>query len=228
MRYRTKQIVLILVTCVAIIGLISACNSLSGPVATQETGGGEAVPSVFQVSGLSIDPAEVVTGQGVLITADVMNSGETDGIYEAELRINNVSEVSFQMAIPARETQKLFFVASKDIPGTYEVVLDGHTGQFVVTEPVAAQYINALSVASGQTGSSCCGSAAPTKIATSGCGCSGATGSTNPSVPSTSGCGCGATSSTNPSVPSTSGCGCGATGSTNPSVPSTSGCGCGR
>jgi hypothetical protein len=78
-------------------------------VATQEPGGGEAVPSVFQVSGLSIDPAKVVTGQGVLITADVMNSGETDGIYAAELRINNVSEVSFQMAIPARETQKLIF-----------------------------------------------------------------------------------------------------------------------
>ncbi len=209
MRYRIKQIVLILVTCLAIIGLISACNSLSELVATQWLGEEEAVPSVFQVSGLSIDPAEVVTGQALLITAEVMNSGETDGIYEAELMINNVSEVSYKMAIPARETQKLFFLASKDVPGTYEVVLDGLTGQFIVTEPVAAQYINALSVPSGQTGSSCCGSAAPTKITTSGCGCSGATSSTNPSVPSTSGCGCGATSSTNPSVPSTSGCGCG-------------------
>jgi len=190
MRYRTKQIMLILVTCLAIVGLISACNSLSELASTQWLGGEEAVPSVFQVSGLSIDPAEVVTGQALLITAEVMNSGETDGIYEAELRINNVTGVSYKMAIPARETQKLFFVASKDIPGTYEVVLDGHTGQFVVTEPVAAQYINALSVASGQTGSSCCGSAAPTKITTSGCGC-GATSSTNPSVPATSGCGCG-------------------------------------
>jgi len=191
MRYRTKQIVLILVICLAIIGLISACNSLSGPVATQEPGGGEAVPSVFQVSGLSIDPAKVVTGQGVLITADVMNSGETDGIYEAEVRINNVSEVSFQMAIPARETQKLIFSVSKDIPGTYEAMVGGLTGQFVVTERVAAQSINAPSVASEQTGSSCCGSAAPTKITTSGCGCCGATSSTNPSVPATSGCGCG-------------------------------------
>jgi hypothetical protein len=210
MRYRIKQIVLILVTCLAIIGLISACNSLSELASTQWLGGEEAVPSVFQVSGLSIDPAEVVTGQALLITADVMNSGETDGIYEAELRIGNVTEVSYKMAIPARETQKLFFVASKDIPGTYEVVLDGLTGQLVVTEPVAAQSINTQSVASERTGSSCCGSAALTKTTTSGCGCSGATSSTNPSVPSTSGCGCsGATSSTNPSVPSTSGCGCG-------------------
>ncbi len=190
MRYQIKQIVLILVTCLAIIGLISACNSIRGPVATQEPGIGETVPSVFQVSGLSIDPAEVVTRQGVLITADVMNSSETDGIYEAELRINNVREVSFQMAIDARETQKLIFPVSKDIPGTYEVVLDGLTGQFVVTEPVAAQSSNTPSVASVQTGSSCCGSAAPTKIIASGCGC-GATGSTNPSVPPTSGCGCG-------------------------------------
>jgi len=37
MRYRTRQIVLILVTCLAIIGLISACNISSGPVATQSS-----------------------------------------------------------------------------------------------------------------------------------------------------------------------------------------------
>jgi len=190
MRYRIKQIVLILVTCLVIIGLISACNSLRGPVATQEPGRGETVPSVFQVSGLSIDPAEVVTRQGVLITADVTNSSEIDGIYEAELRVNNVREVSFQMAIPATETKRLTFPVSKNIPGTYEVVLDGLTGQFVVTEPVASQFSNASSAASEQAGSSCCGSAAPTKITASGCGC-GATGSTNPSVPPTSGCGCG-------------------------------------
>jgi hypothetical protein len=210
MRYRTKQIMLILVTCLAIVGLISACNSLSELASTQWLGGEEAVPSVFQVSGLSIDPAEVVIGQALLITAEVMNSGETDGIYEAELMINNVRESSFQAVIPARGTQQLTFLVSEDIPGTYEAVLGGHTGQFVVTERVAAPYIDTLSVASKRTGSSCCGSAAPNKIATSGCGCSGATSSTNPSVPSTSGCGCsGATSSINPSVPSTSGCGCG-------------------
>lgn len=190
MRYRTKQIMLILVTCLAIVGLISACNSLSELASTQWLGGEEAVPSVFQVSGLSIDPAEVVTGQALLITAEVMNSGETDGIYEAELMINNVREGSFQAVIPARGTQQLTFLVSKDIPGTYEAVLGGLTGQFVVTEPVAAQSSNAPSVAPEQTGSSCCGSAAPTKITTSGCGC-GATSSTNPSVPATSGCGCG-------------------------------------
>jgi len=50
MRYRIRQAVLILLTCLAIIGLISACNSLRGPVATQETGKGETVPPVASQS----------------------------------------------------------------------------------------------------------------------------------------------------------------------------------
>ena len=186
MRHRTKQIALILLTCVAIIGLISACNSSSELALTQGLGGEEALPGIFQVSGLSIDPAKVTTGEGVWITAEVTNNGETDGIYEAELRINNVSEVSNKVAIPAGGTQNLIFSVSRDTPGTYKVALGEIAGEFVVAERAATQSSNAASVGSQPTSSGCCGSSS-----SGSCSSCGTTTSSSPSPQRRTGCGCG-------------------------------------
>ncbi len=183
MRNKTKQILLITVACLAIIGLSLACSSSSDLAVTQESGAEEALSAVFQVSGLSIDPAKVTTGEGVWITAKVTNTGEVDGIYEAELRINNVSAVSNKVALPAGGTQNLTFSVSRDTPGTYEVAFGELAGEFVVAERTATQSSNAAFVGSQSTNSGCCGSSGS-------CSC-GATTSSSPLPQRRTGCGCG-------------------------------------
>jgi hypothetical protein len=181
MRNKAKRILLITVACLAIIGLSLACSSLNDLAVTQESGTEETLPTVFQVSALSIVPARVTTGEGVWITAEVTNTGETDAIYEVELRINDVSEASNEVAVPAGGTQNLVFSVSRDTPGTYQVALGKLAGEFVVAERTAAQYSNATPVGLQPANSGCCGgSSGP-------CGCGSS--SFLPQQRTTCGCG---------------------------------------
>jgi hypothetical protein len=157
MRNKTKRILLITVACLAIIGLSLACSSLSYLAATQDSEIEEASSTVFQFSELSVVPARVTTGEPVWITAKVTNTGETDGIYEVELKINDVSETSNEVAVPAGGTQNLIFSVFRDTPGAYQVALGKLAGEFVVAELTAAQYSNAAPVGLRSANSSCCG-----------------------------------------------------------------------
>lgn len=185
MRNKTKRILLITVACLAIIGFSLACSSSNDLAVTQESGAEEALSTVFQISGLSIVPGKVTTGEGVWITAEVTNTGEADGIYEAELRINNVSEASTKVAVPAGGTQNLIFSVSRDTPGTYQVALGELAGEFAVAERTAAQSINAASLGFQSTSSSCCGSSGSCR-----CGVTNSSSTSPQGVPA-GGCGCG-------------------------------------
>ncbi len=90
--------------------------------------------TAFQLSGLSINPAEVAARDEVVITAEVTNVTGVDDTYNAELKINNVTEASDKVLVPAGKTQTLTFVIFKDAPGTYKVSLGQLAGQFVVAE----------------------------------------------------------------------------------------------
>lgn len=167
MRNKTKQILLIPIASFAIAGLMLSCSSLNELGAKPRTEAEKTVPAAFQLSGLSISPAEVAARDEVVITAQVTNVTDVDGIYNAELKINNVAELSDKVMIPAGGTQTLTFVVFKDAPGKYEVALGELAGQFVVSEPVATQPSYTTSPVSEPTTSGCCG----------------ATGSSNPVVP---------------------------------------------
>jgi hypothetical protein len=168
MRNKTKQMVLIPMATFAIAALMLSCSSVSELGERTKAEAGKA--TAFQLSGLSINPTEVAARDEVVITAEVTNITGVDDTYNAELKINNVTEASDKVLVPAGKTQTLTFVIFKDAPGTYKVALGELAGQFVVSEPV-----------SEPTKSGCCGSAASGTAATSGC--CGATGSSNPVVP---------------------------------------------
>jgi hypothetical protein len=175
MKNRTKQIVLISIASFVIAGLMLSCSSLNQPAVTPKT---EAEKSTsFQLSGLSINPAEVAVRDVVVITAKVTNVTDADGVYSAELKINNVTQASDEVLVPAGETQPLTFVVFKDTPGTYKVALGELTGQFIVAETIAAAPENKISAVPAQTGASCCGTGAQSNPVTprrsSGCGCCG-------------------------------------------------------
>jgi hypothetical protein len=183
MRNKTKRILLITVACLAIAGLALSCSSLKELGVKSKVAAEKAAPVAFQLSNLSIIPAEVLARSVVVITARVTNVTDVDGIYNAELKINNVAEAADEVMIPAGETKNLFFSVSRDTTGTYQVALGELAGEFVVAERTATQSSNAASVGFQSTNSGCCGSSGS-------CSC-GATNSSSSLPQQSTSCGCG-------------------------------------
>ena len=189
MTNKIKKIVLFPIATFAVAGLMLSCTSLNDlvPQPSVETSKSKA----FQLSGLSISPAEVAVRDEVVIVAEVTNVTSVDDTYNAELKINNVTEGSNEMLVLAGKTQTLTFVTFKDKPGTYKVTLGPLTGQFAVAESIAARPGNqqaalpssagccslgnqSTTPAIGQAGAGCCGTGTQTSPAaqprrTSGC-----------------------------------------------------------
>ena len=118
---------------IALMGITVAnigCTPTTEPAAPTPT------PAAFTVSNLSIESSEVQTGEEITITAEVSNTGGSEGSYTAELQVNDEAESVQVITIPAGESMVITFSLSKDTPGTYEVMLSELTGQFVVTETV--------------------------------------------------------------------------------------------
>ncbi len=94
------------------------------------------VPAALQVAKLSIDPGEVKPGEKVTVTAEVTNTGGTEGTYTAELKINGVTEATQKVTVAAGASQRLSFTVSRDTPRTYKISLGELTGEFVVAKPL--------------------------------------------------------------------------------------------
>ena len=139
MKHRPKQIAIMLIILLAVNGFAAACSGSSERMAEEVP---PPAPEIFHVAELAINPVEVYPGVEVMITADVTNTGDTEGNYKAELRIDSVSEGSLpsfgglnEVTIAAGESQLLSFVVSENTLGVYRVTWGGRTGEFVVVEP---------------------------------------------------------------------------------------------
>jgi hypothetical protein len=112
-------------------------------------------PAAFQIADLLIVPAEVNPGDEVVISAKVTNIGGVDGVYDAELMINDIAEAVTKVTVATDETRIVSFSMSKETPGAYEVAFGELAGQFVVAEPVATQPNNP-NIAPAPTVPPCC------------------------------------------------------------------------
>ncbi|GAH69601.1 unnamed protein product, partial [marine sediment metagenome] len=92
-------------------------------------------PAVFSVSNLSIQPAEVTTGEEVTIDVALTNTGGTEGSYTLVLKVNGVKEADRTVIIAAGDTLNLIFPVTKEAAGSYTVTVDGLSGSFTVVEP---------------------------------------------------------------------------------------------
>jgi len=97
-------------------------------------------PASFAVSNLKVSPSSVKPGEAVTITADVKNSGGSEGSYAAVLKINNVNEAETEAAVGAGETEKVAFIVTKGTAGAYNVSIDGQGGAFTVSTSGASPF----------------------------------------------------------------------------------------
>jgi hypothetical protein len=100
------------------------------------------------VSNLRIEPSEIKAGEKATVSAEVKNTGGSEGSYTAELKVNSITEGSHvaelevngmtessqNLTIPSGASSGITFTVSKDTPGVYQVTLGGLTGQFIVIE----------------------------------------------------------------------------------------------
>jgi hypothetical protein len=93
----------------------------------------------MSMSYLLIDPAQVLPGQQVVISANVCNSGEEKGSLSATLTVNGSAEQSQSVAVSGGSCKEVLFTVAKAVPGTYQVAINGMTGQFSVLAPRTVQ-----------------------------------------------------------------------------------------
>ncbi len=93
-------------------------------------------PATFEVSNLNISPIETIVGQPVTITAQVANSGGTEGSYSLNLNIDGVTEATKEIHLVPSASQKVSFTVSRDRPGVYHVALSGLSDRFSVSLPL--------------------------------------------------------------------------------------------
>ena len=97
----------------------------------------KASPPDFRLSNLEISPTSVDLCENVVITADLVNNGASQGDFTAVLKIDGITNQIQKLAVPAGANCILCFKVSKGLPGTYKVVLGDLAGEFVVKEPPA-------------------------------------------------------------------------------------------
>ncbi len=89
-------------------------------------------PASFSASYLQISPSQVSPNQPVTISVNITNTGGTSGSHTVTLYINGNAEQSQTVSVSPDSTQNVVFTVTKATPGTYSVVVEGQSGQFVV------------------------------------------------------------------------------------------------
>ena len=95
-------------------------------------------PAAFTFSSLSISPSEVNIGETVAISISVANTGGTEGTYTVTLKINGVKEADKSVTVAAGSSQKVTFIVSRDVAGSYSVDVNGLGGSFTVKKAQVA------------------------------------------------------------------------------------------
>lgn len=144
MKHRTEQTAIILIILLTIAGLVLSCGGSSSPQVIPKPRAKEAPPArtLFQVANLTINPPEVNPRVEVIITANVTNTGQTDGDYTAELTVSDPAKASLpaffysqEVTIAPKASQLVSVLVSRDSPGTYKVTWGELAGEFVVVKP---------------------------------------------------------------------------------------------
>ncbi len=89
-------------------------------------------PAEFTVTDLTINPLEAEVGEPILISVNVTNIGDIDGVYSANLTINNVLRENQEILIVGKESKIVEFTVLESSEGNYDVEIAGLTGTFKI------------------------------------------------------------------------------------------------
>jgi len=94
-------------------------------------------PAEFEVTDMTVNPAEVEVGAPVTVSVTVTNTGDLTGDYTVVLKISKIEEQEKAVTLEGGASQTVTFTVSPDKAGTYALDIMGLSGQFSVKEPEA-------------------------------------------------------------------------------------------
>jgi S-layer protein (TIGR01567 family) len=90
--------------------------------------------AIFKVSNLAVDPIEVSAGKNTTISANVENTGNAVGKYNATLSVNGNITDSKEISLDVGNNTTITFEHGEEVPGNYTVELGGQTATYTVKE----------------------------------------------------------------------------------------------
>ena len=96
-----------------------------------------------RTSDLSIIPGEISEGESTGVSAQVTNTGDFDGTYEAELKVNGAVVETQVIVVNKRSSQAISFDLTGLESGTYQVSIGDASGTLTVLsipEPAPAAW----------------------------------------------------------------------------------------
>jgi hypothetical protein len=93
-------------------------------------------PAEFTVTDLTINPLEAEQGDPILISANVTNIGDLEGIYSANLTINNVIIQNQTISLAGNKTSTMVeFTVTEETVGNYTAEIGQLNGTFRIKPP---------------------------------------------------------------------------------------------
>jgi len=96
-------------------------------------------PAQFTITGLDITPQQVPPGQPVTVSAQVTNTGDSEGSYTVNLTINGQVEQTKTVTLAPEAMETVTFTVTKETPGSYTVSIGDLTEEFTVA---ASSWLN--------------------------------------------------------------------------------------
>ncbi|MFC1893299.1 prolyl oligopeptidase family serine peptidase [Chloroflexota bacterium] len=92
-------------------------------------------PASFAVISLNIEPTEVMTGDMVTVTAEIENTGGSNGTYTATLTLDGAEMATEDVATAPGTNETVTFSFFKDVTGIYRVKLAHLSSALIVKSP---------------------------------------------------------------------------------------------
>ena len=90
------------------------------------------VPGEFEVADLHISPINAIAGEEVTISVSVTNLGGQTGSFSFPLIVNQTIQETRTVTLASGESDKIDFKIIKQIPGTYNIEVEGLIGTLFV------------------------------------------------------------------------------------------------
>lgn len=90
------------------------------------------LPAAFEVTSLAVTPQEVTAGGTASVSAEVKNTGGSEGTYSAALTVDGATVETKQVTVAAGASKTVSFSLMKDKAGTYQIGVGGLTSKLTV------------------------------------------------------------------------------------------------
>ncbi len=86
----------------------------------------------FEVRHINVRPTLITAGESLIVSANIVNTGDADGVYTATLTVDGIEVAAKDIAIASDTVKEMSFNLSWENPGSYTVAVGGIRASFTV------------------------------------------------------------------------------------------------